>query len=216
MLIFVTGASGSGKTAVIPGLRKRLPEFDIHDFDERDVPSNADTHWRQQQTEYWINKGIENQRRGRDTIICGGAVYGEILACPSIHQIDDLAVCLLDCSDIVRIDRMRRRGTNEPTMEMLCWAAWLRVHAVDPSWCPEVIMEDSYDSMKWENWQGWERGDPRWHQPVVDTSGKKIDQITTEVVKWIEGEVSASYKDVRPDELRDDDLREEDNGMPGS
>lgn len=34
MLIFVTGASGSGKTVCVPGLRKRFPEFDIHDFDE--------------------------------------------------------------------------------------------------------------------------------------------------------------------------------------
>ncbi len=205
MLIFVTGASGSGKTAVIPGLRKRMPEFDIHDFDERDVPADANTRWRQEQTEYWINKGIENQRRGKDTIVCGQAVYGEILACPSIHQIDDLAVCLLDCDDIVRIDRMRRHARKEPDMDMLCWAAWLRVHAVDPTWCPEVIMENSYDLMEWDNWRGWSRGDPRWRQPIMDTGGKKIGQITAEVARWIEGEVAATYKDVDLDEHKGDE-----------
>lgn len=201
MLFFVTGASGSGKTACIPGLRKRFPEFDIHDFDERDVPVDAGTRWRQQQTEYWINKGIENQRLGKDTVICGGAVFGEILACPSIQQIDDLAVCLLDCSDSVRVDRMRRLGTDEPTMEMLSWAAWLRVHAVDPTWCPEVIMQDSYDLMNWDNWRGWSRGDPRWREPIIDTTGKKIDQITAAVARWIESEIQSSYQEVdKPDE----------------
>lgn len=204
MLLFVTGASGSGKTVCIPGLEKRLPEFDIHDFDERDVPSDADARWRQKETEYWINRGIENQRLGKDTVICGGAVYGEILACPSIHQIEDLAACLLDCDDIVRIDRLRHRG-NEPGMDMLAWAAWLRVHAVDPTWCPEVIMKNSYDLMNWDNWLGWERGDPRWRQEIINTTGKKIDQITAEIAKWIETEVAASYRDVDVDEPTGDE-----------
>ncbi|HKI73418.1 MAG TPA: hypothetical protein VJ998_02180, partial [Pseudomonadales bacterium] len=116
MLLFVTGASGSGKTAVIPGLRKKFPEFAVHDFDERSAPAPGDNRGRQEQTEYWINIAIENQHLGQDTIVCGGAVYGEILACPSIHQISHLAVCLLDCADIVRVDRMRRRGRTVPDM----------------------------------------------------------------------------------------------------
>ena len=130
MLLFVTGASGSGKTVVIPGLRKKFPEFSVHDFDERYTPDPGDNRGRQEQTEYWISIAIENQRLGKDTIVCGGAVYGEILACPSIHQIDHLAVCLLDCSDLVRIERLRRHG-GAPDMALLSWAAWLRVHAVE-------------------------------------------------------------------------------------
>lgn len=191
MLLFVTGASGSGKTAVIPGLRKRLPEFDVHDFDERGVPAEADTRWRQEQTEYWISRAIENQRLGKDTVICGGAVYGEILACPSIVQINQLGVCLLDCADIVRLDRLRKFRHESPDLHMLTWSAWLRVHAVDPTWCPEVITKDSYSSMRWENWRDWQRDDPRWQEEIIDTSGKKIDQITGEVVRWIEAQVKA-------------------------
>lgn len=213
MLLFVTGASGSGKTAVIPGLRKRLPEFDIHDFDERDVPADADSRWRQEQTEFWINKAIENQRLGKDTVICGGAVYGEILACPSIHQIDHLAVCLLDCPDIVRLDRLRKFRKEAPGMDILAWAAWLRVHAVDPTWCPEVITTDSYASMRWDNWSGWERGDPRWQQAIIDTGGKKIDQITTEVARWIEAQIRAKAQNENPMPFEETDemLKEEDS-----
>ncbi|MEX0943561.1 MAG: hypothetical protein WD002_13565 [Pseudomonadales bacterium] len=191
MLLFVTGASGSGKTAVIPGLRKRLPEFDVHDFDERGVPEEADPRWRQEQTEYWISKAIENQRLGKDTVICGGAVYGEILACPSISQIDHLGVCLLDCADIVRLDRLRKFRKQAPRMDMLTWSAWLRVHAVDPTWCPEVITRNSYSSMKWENWLEWQRDDPRWQEEIIDTTGKKVEQITVQVVRWIEAQVKA-------------------------
>ena len=169
MLFFVTGASGSGKSACIPGLRDQLGDYAIHDFDEVDVPEDADTHWRQQTTEYWISRAIEYQHMGRDTIICGGAVYGEILASPSITQINRFAACLLDCDDLLRIDRVRRRG-NPIGMDMLCWSAWLRVHAADPTWCPEVITNGGCSLMQWQRWSHWQKGDPRWRQPVIDTS----------------------------------------------
>lgn len=206
MLLFVTGASGSGKTVVIPGLKKKFTEFSIHDFDERDAPAIGDNRGRQEQTAYWINRAIENQLLGKDTIICGGAVYGEILACPSIHQIDHLAVCLLDCADIVRIDRLQRHGQHQPDMALLSWAAWLRVHAVDPTWCPDVIMRDSYASMHWDNWLGWQRGDPRWQQVIIDTGGKKIGQITTEVARWIETQINRKDMNELPSMPGDADL----------
>lgn len=194
MLLFVTGASGSGKTTVIPGLKKKLPAFAIHDFDERGVPDDADSRWRQRETEYWISQAIEYQHQGRDTVICGGAVYGEILACPSITQIDHLAVCLMDCPDNERLRRIRGRG-GEPTMDILAWAAWLRVHAEDPTWCPEVITDNSYDSMHWKHWRSWASDDPRWQQLVIETGGKKkVDQIVALVAKWIEQQVKRSYQ----------------------
>ncbi|MDZ7683752.1 MAG: hypothetical protein U5O39_00590 [Gammaproteobacteria bacterium] len=168
------------------------------------MPDDADTRWRQEQTEYWINKAIENQRLGKDTVIGGGAVYGEILACPSINQIDHLDVCLLDCDDIVRLDRLRKYRGHEPGMDILTWAAWLRVHAVDPTWCQHVIMNDSFASMRWDNWRDWERGDPRWQQKIIDTSTAKIEQITADVARWIEAQVST--KDVCSGESDRDDM----------
>jgi len=208
MLIFVTGASGSGKTAVIPGLTEKFPEYAVHDFDEREQPSDADTRSRQEQTEYWINKSIENQHLGQDTIICGGAVYGEILACPSISQIEGLAVCLLDCTDTERIRRMQEYGST-PTMKILTWAAWLRIHAVDLTWCPEVITEQGYDLMRW-HWQAWAQDDKRWQVTIIDTSDKKIRQIVGEVAKWV-GSIQASTNLVLPvDQKDEDDLLSED------
>ena len=207
MLLFVTGAAGSGKTTVVPGLRKKFPEFDVHDFDERRLrPGRGDTKRRQEQTEYWINRAIENQRVGKDTIVCGGAVYGEILACPSVHQIEGIAACTLDCGDIERIARIQNAG-GEADMETLAWSAWLRVHAVDPNWYPQVIREQGYALMNWSNWQGWERGDPRWSVATIDTSGKKIEQIIALVAKWVTAQIRAT-------QLLSIELTDEDESSP--
>jgi hypothetical protein len=54
MIYFVTGASGAGKAACIPYLKKLLPNIKIFDFDEVGVPENADKIWRQKSTEYWL------------------------------------------------------------------------------------------------------------------------------------------------------------------
>ena len=60
---------------------------------------------------------------------------------------------------VVRIDPLRARGATGDTQEMLCWAAWQRMHAVDPQWRPDVIREGGAAEMRWERWEGWQRGD---------------------------------------------------------
>lgn len=65
MLIFVTGASGSGNTAVIPGLTEKFPEYAVHDFDERGQSDDADTRSRQEKTEFESIKGLKNNTLDR-------------------------------------------------------------------------------------------------------------------------------------------------------
>jgi hypothetical protein len=125
-MFFLTGASGSGKSASLPGLRAALPEMDWRDFDEFGVPSPCPPEWRPLTTERWIQVALENKQRGKDTGIVGGAILGEILACPSAPHIDEIHVALLDCHDVVRLDRLRKRGTHGATQDMLSWAAWQR------------------------------------------------------------------------------------------
>src|SRR5262249_30187259 len=64
----------------------------------------------------------------------------------------------LDCQDVVRLDRLRMRGALGATQEMLSWAAWQRVHAVDPQWRQDVICGAQLDEMRWERWTSWQRG----------------------------------------------------------
>ncbi len=112
MIFFVGGASGSGKTAVLEPLAARHPEIRWYDFDEGGVPPDADTAWRQRRCEQWLRTALEHQAAGMDTAISGHVIPGEVLACPSAPRISGFAFCLLDCDDVVRIDRIRARGTQ--------------------------------------------------------------------------------------------------------
>ena len=124
MVFFLTGAGGSGKTACMPHLRRLLPQVILYDFDAVGVPRSAGTVWRQETTEYWLQQALVHQVEARDTMICGGAVLGEVLACPSALKINGISAGLLDCADVVRIDRLRASGKRGAAQGMLNWAAW--------------------------------------------------------------------------------------------
>jgi len=190
MLYLVTGASGSGKTSCLGPLRDLNPEIVWYDFDELGVPSKPDKAWRHRRTEHWVKTAVQHQAEGRDTGITGNIILGEVLASPSASQVDHVATCLLDCYDVTRIDRLRARGTHGDTQDMLCWAAWQRMHAVDPQWRQDVIREDAAPEMRWERWETWQRGDPRWHVTVIDTTEKSIEEVAAKVSSWIEAERS--------------------------
>jgi len=187
MLFFITGASGSGKSACLPSLRLLLPEIRIYEFDSVGVPDGADTAWRQRTAEYWVRKVLGHQQDGIDTLVAGHAQYGELLACPSANQLDRVAACLLDCADVVRIDRIRGRDGHSQwaSMEMLCWAAWQRMHAVDPQWRPDVIQNGGDPSMRWERWSAWQRGDPRWQVWTLDTTYLTVGEVAQKIADWV-------------------------------
>lgn len=186
MLYLVTGASGSGKTACLNKLRELSADVSWHDFDDVGVPPDADKVWRQRTTEYWLKKAIQNQSNGRDTGVNGNVILGEVLACPSASQVDGVVACLLDCYDVVRIDRLRSRGLHGATQEMLCWAAWQRMHAVDPQWRQDVIRDESAPEMCWERWESWRRGDARWQVQRIDTTAMTIEEVASEISRWVE------------------------------
>jgi hypothetical protein len=82
MMFIVTGASGSGKSASLPGLRASFPDIDWRDLDEVGVPSPCPREWRPRTSERWLKVALNNHHRGQDTGLLGGAIMGEILACP--------------------------------------------------------------------------------------------------------------------------------------
>ncbi len=95
MIYFIAGASGSGKSANIPFLKKIL-DMPIYDFDDIGVPADADTTWRQESTEKWIQKYLQEQKSHPDICLLGQMVLGEILAFPSAKQLGKINFCLLD------------------------------------------------------------------------------------------------------------------------
>lgn len=194
MLFFITGANGVGKTACLPILKRLLPDFSVHDFADLGVAPSPDARWRQETTEQWVHTYLgKHQPQSRHLVVSGEAVFGEILACPSITQIDAfhacLLACLLDCDDMTRVDRLRARGTYGPNMQILCWAAFLRVHSVDPSWCPEVLQMNQPSIMHWEQWMKHQRCDPAWHQEIIDTSRLSLEQVAEKIAEWIQSKI---------------------------
>ena len=193
MLFLITGASGSGKSACLDKVRELSADVIWHDFDDVGVPSNADKVWRQRTTEHWLKRAIQNQDNGRDTGLSGNVILGEVLACPSAPQVDAIVACLLDCYDVVRIDRLRARGLHGATQDMLCWAAWQRMHAVDPQWRQDVIREGGAPEMRWERWESWRSGDMRWQVHLIDTTVMTIEEVASEISKWVEKQRSARH-----------------------
>jgi uridine kinase len=60
---FVAGTSGSGKTAIMPHLKKILGDaVSVYDFYDIGVPDNAGTKWRQESTEQWLQKLVRENK----------------------------------------------------------------------------------------------------------------------------------------------------------
>ena len=181
MLFLVFGSSASGKTFALDRLRGRVENLAVHDFDEIGVPPEADRAW--------------YQAEGTDLVLAGQTPLGELLATPSASLLEAISACLIDCNDATRIERLRARGpqwwsdSSGDLSDHLAWAAWMRGHAADPRWMPEVVVaDDGLPDMRWSRFTQLERGDPRWRVRVIDTSAMRVEDVATELVEWIDEE----------------------------
>lgn len=184
MLYIITGASGSGKTACLPYLKEQLPDHEVVDFDDIGVPENADKAWRQESTEKWLERYLGQDK---PMVICGQMVIGEILSCPSFSKIDGIKVCLLDCSDLERVKRLKKRGTYGANQDTLNWSAWLRMHNVDPTWERHVIKESAWNGLDFsqlENAKVW--NGILDSTCTIDTSDMSIEQVAKRIVQNIQ------------------------------
>ena len=187
MLFLLFGSSGSGKTVALDALRRRNFDAALHDFDEIGVPPDADTAWRQNANEDWIQRVLAIERDREDVVLTGATPMGELLAAPSAPALEAVSFCLVDCADAVRLERLRQRPGPEWRGDLgpfLQWAAWMRGHVADPEHRPEVIREGGAPGQRWERWSGWRRGDPRWRAHVADTTAAAPEQVAHDVALW--------------------------------
>jgi len=107
---FIIGVNGVGKTTVMNEVRRILPpsDFELHDFDERGVPDNADKVWRLSETQYWISIGKENERRDISTIIFGFSKPEEVGS--------EAEIILLDANEKTIEERIRSRYLTEESL----------------------------------------------------------------------------------------------------
>jgi hypothetical protein len=198
VLLVLGGSSGAGKTAIrrflsksesglIAGLSLRT-----HDFDENGVPADADTNWRQKTGELWIQQALVYERERVDLLLSANLPLGEILAAPTAPELDGIAVCLIDCDDRARVQRLRARSdasyTDGRIWDFVLFAAWQRLHHADPAWMPQLITSHSSE-MSWDRWASWTSEDPRWSVPTFDTSNETVEASASRVAEWIRAQI---------------------------
>jgi hypothetical protein len=188
MFFLVSGAAASGKTTASRGLKGRIENLEVHDADEK---AAQDEFSRCSQLEEWVQLALQNQPAGRDFLLTTHSPLGELLACPSAPLLDAICACLIDCSDPVRITRMRRRGIDPrwpPSQDVVSWAAWHRLHAWDPRWEQPVIIGNGPTQHAYTRWTHWDQTDPRWQVTIIDTTHADTDHLLELVTAWISGE----------------------------
>ncbi len=157
-LFVVTGASGSGKTTVIPELRCRLPECVVFDKDLL-WGRAAGEHF----TNNWLRIAYSIAQGGRHTIICGTIMPWDIDACPDLGLVGTVHFLNLHCRDEIREQRLRerppwRQSSPEFINEHKQFARWLVNNA----------------SLKY---------DPP--MPTVDTSTTPVAEVASAIAQWV-------------------------------
>lgn len=138
-LIFVTGASGSGKTATLELLEKQdASTIKFCYFDSVGVPSmeemieryGSGDGWQKATTDHWVKK-IASEYLPHSSVILDGQIRLSFIndIC-NANNITDYKIILFDCTDTVRTERLKKRGHAELASEdMINWARYLRTEA---------------------------------------------------------------------------------------
>ena len=157
-LYFITGAEGVGKSSIIPILKKKFPEIDVHDFDEVGVPENPPLQWRYDTTLHWLNVAIKNQKKGKSTIIAGLSFPNEVKKYKEYKEIDKVMFCLLDVHETERETRLCKRKASREVIDDLCQLHQLR---------------EKFKTTKFE-------------KKIIDTSRISVKETAEKIIKWIE------------------------------
>jgi dephospho-CoA kinase len=157
-IIFILGASGSGKTTTVENIESENPDkYFFAYFDQPKVPSEEEIkkeykdweNWGIQRTNEWFNK-IKNKSKNRVTIFDIQTKPTNIENACKKFDVTDYAIIILDCSDDERKKRLIERG--QPYLindSLLDWAQFLRNEANDN----DYIIIDNTELTKKEGFQ---------------------------------------------------------------
>lgn len=139
-VVFITGASGSGKTAILTAFSKQNPSITCLSFDSIGVPSpeemiakyGSEAEWQRQTMLEWIHK-IRTEYLNRGPVLFEGQCRIQYIQ-EGLHQYDltGVKIVLIDCSDAARherlaINRIQPELSND---RMMKWANFLREESV--------------------------------------------------------------------------------------
>lgn len=139
-LIILTGASGSGKTAIAQAIaRDHARRLAVYHFDSIGVPSldamvrdhGSPEAWQRDKTIEWLEQLVPQAQKGRGVLFEGQMRPSFVIEAAAAARIDDYRLILIDCDDATRTHRLSaERGQPElADANMMNWAAYLRREA---------------------------------------------------------------------------------------
>lgn len=105
-LFVVTGASGTGKSAIVDGLRRHLPHCEVFETDL--ILQVAELGW-DQWRDTWLLLAHGIALNGRATVLCGSLQPEQVEPLPARPLVGEIHLCNLDCPDDVLAERLRAR-----------------------------------------------------------------------------------------------------------
>ncbi|AEI40872.1 AAA family ATPase [Paenibacillus mucilaginosus] len=143
-LFIVTGASGSGKTTVIPELRRILPDMAVFDID--DILPFAGEDWHSIRN-IWFRVARGLAESGRMTVICGTVMPWDAEQCEDYPYFANVYYLNLHCDEESREARLRARSWPEERIaEHLKFAGWLLDNA-DQAYTPPMSTLDTSETV---------------------------------------------------------------------
>ena len=140
MIVFLTGASGVGKTSIVKKLKQDFSntKFEFHHFDSVGVPTeeerNSIKNWQEKTTHNWIKKLIDHSDK-EVAILEGSSNIEFILGGFKKHNYSNFLVILIDCDEDIMINRLVhiRNQTELANEDMKNWLKYLRNQAIQLS-----------------------------------------------------------------------------------
>ena len=158
-LFIITGSSGTGKTTVLPFLKKKLPNnFKAYDWDELLRPyDDSGEVWALDVTKKMFQIATSNAVDNTNTVILGLVRPGWIKKLQPKFSFDHIKFCLLDVSVEERTKRLKKRNS------------------------PQYLIDDLEEQEGFPLWMR-ESGFPF---AVIDTSNLSVKNVTEKIVDWI-------------------------------
>ena len=138
-LVILSGASGSGKTAIAESIRIRRPDFaEVLHFDSIGVPSaevrqawGPDGAWQRAMTLAWMGRVAALRGKHHRMLFEGQMRLAFVHEAMLATGIADACVILVDCDDAIRARRLitERRQPELANPDMMMWAKYLRREA---------------------------------------------------------------------------------------
>ncbi|MCH7568602.1 MAG: hypothetical protein IIA87_04230 [Nanoarchaeota archaeon] len=153
---FITGAEGAGKSSLVPLIKKRFPNIDVHDFDSVGVPPNPQLQWRLDTTLHWIKIALKNQEKNKSTCIIGLSFPSEVEEFEESKKLNKILYCLLDMHEKERKKRLRKRNT------------------------PEMIEDLEQLNKLREDFK-----QTKYKTNIIDTSNLSLNEVANEIIDWL-------------------------------